>query len=76
MDKALLRPGRFDTQVTVGLPDIKGRRELLELYLDKVKSSTEIDVEVLAKRTSGFSGADIQNLVNTSAIRAAVESEF
>ena len=73
LDKALLRPGRFDTQVTVGLPDVKGRTEILELYLDKIKASTEIDVDVLAKRTSGFSGADVQNLVNTAAIRAAVE---
>lgn len=76
LDKALLRPGRFDTQVTVGLPDVKGRTEIIELYLDKIKASTEIDVDTIAKRTSGFSGADVQNLVNTAAIRAAVEGKL
>ena len=76
LDKALLRPGRFDTQVTVGLPDVKGRTEIIELYLDKIKASTEIDVDNIAKRTSGFSGADVQNLVNTAAIRAAVEGKL
>jgi len=72
LDKALLRPGRFDTEVIVGKPDIKGRREILSLYLAKIKHDDSIDLESLASRTTGFSGADLQNLVNTAAIRAAV----
>lgn len=71
-----MRPGRFDTQVTVAVPDVKGRKELLELYLNKVKCSDEIDIDKWSRRTIGFSGADIQNLVNTAAIRAAVEGNF
>lgn len=75
LDKALLRPGRFDTEVIVGKPDIKGRREILSLYLSKIKHDDSIDLESLASRTTGFSGADLQNLVNTAAIRAAVEGK-
>ena len=75
LDKALLRPGRFDTQVQVNNPDVKGRREILQLYLDKVKHDGSVVVDTLAKRTMGFSGADLQNLVNTAAIRAAVDGK-
>lgn len=75
LDKALLRPGRFDTEVIVGKPDIKGRREILGLYLSKIKHDNSIDVDSLAGRTTGFSGADLQNLVNTAAIRAAIEGK-
>lgn len=73
LDNALLRPGRFDTQVAVTNPDIKGRREILDLYLSKIKHDDSVDVEKLAKMSVGFSGADLQNMVNTAAIRAAVE---
>jgi len=73
LDKALLRPGRFDTQVMVTVPDIKGRREILKLYLSKIKHDESVDLEKIAKMTVGFSGADLQNMVNTAAIRAAVE---
>jgi len=73
LDNALLRPGRFDTQVTVTNPDIAGRREILTLYLAKIKHDDSVDVEKLAKMSVGFSGADLQNMVNTAAIRAAVE---
>lgn len=75
LDKALLRPGRFDTNVEVTLPDVKGRQEILELYISKITHDIAIDVGFWAKKTSGFSGADLQNLVNTAAIRAAVEGE-
>jgi len=75
LDKALLRPGRFDTQVTVPKPDIKGRREILTLYLSKIKHDDSVDLEKLAKMTTGFSGADLQNMVNTAAIRAAVDGK-
>jgi len=75
LDKALLRPGRFDTQVMVINPDIKGRREILELYLSKIKHDDSIDIEKLAKMSVGFSGADIQNMVNTAAIKAAVDGK-
>lgn len=60
LDKALLRPGRFDNQVEVGKPDIKGRREILHLYLSKIKHDDSIDVESIASRTTGFAGADLQ----------------
>ena len=75
LDKALLRPGRFDTQVEVNNPDKKGRTEILHLYLGKIKHDNTINVETLASKTIGFSGADLQNLVNTAAIRAAVEGK-
>jgi ATP-dependent metalloprotease len=75
LDKALLRPGRFDTQVEVPHPDVKGRKEILGLYLSKIKHDDSVNVESLAARTTGFSGADLQNLVNTAAIRAAVDNK-
>ena len=67
---------RFDTNVEVNLPDVKGREEILQLYMDKITHNIGIDVGFWAKKTSGFSGADIQNLVNTAAIRAAVEGTY
>lgn len=73
LDRALLRPGRFDTQVMVPAPDMKGRQEILRLYLSKIKHDESVDVEKLAKMTVGFTGADLENMVNTSAIRAASE---
>ena len=75
LDKALLRPGRFDTQVEVNNPDVKGRTEILELYLGKIKHDHSINVDTLAKKSMGFSGADLQNLVNTAAIRAAIDGK-
>jgi ATP-dependent metalloprotease len=60
----------------VTLPDVKGRQEILELYISKITHDIAIDVGFWAKKTSGFSGADLQNLVNTAAIRAAVEGKF
>ncbi len=73
LDKALLRPGRFDTHVDVPLPDRKGREEILSLYMNKIKTDNQINTDSIVGRTFGFSGADIQNLVNTAAIRAALD---
>src|SRR5690554_1252980 len=71
LDKALLRPGRFDRQVMVGLPDIKGREQILNVHLKKLPSTTGVDVKVLARGTPGFSGAQLANLVNEAALFAA-----
>ncbi len=65
MDKfyrALLRPGRFDVEVHVPVPDLRGRKEILELYLGKIKLNPDVNVEVLARGTTGFTGADIENV--------------
>ncbi|WP_026471001.1 ATP-dependent zinc metalloprotease FtsH [Alkanindiges illinoisensis] len=71
LDKALLRPGRFDRQVAVGLPDIKGREQILNVHMGKLPSVTGVDTKVLARGTPGFSGADLANLVNEAALFAA-----
>lgn len=71
LDKALLRPGRFDRQVSVGLPDIKGREEILNVHLKKLPSTVGVDVRTLARGTPGFSGAQLANLVNEAALFAA-----
>ncbi len=71
LDKALLRPGRFDRQVMVGLPDIKGREQILRVHMRKVPLSDNVRPEVLARGTPGFSGADLANLVNEAALFAA-----
>ena len=71
LDKALLRPGRFDRQVMVGLPDIKGREQILRVHLRKVPAADDVRPEVLARGTPGFSGADLANLVNEGALFAA-----
>jgi cell division protease FtsH len=71
LDRALLRPGRFDRQVHVGLPDIRGREQILQVHMRKVPISTDVNAAVLARGTPGFSGADLANLVNESALFAA-----
>jgi len=71
LDPALLRPGRFDRQVVVDLPDVKGREELFKLYTKSIKVADDIDIETLAKGTPYFSGADIENMVNEAALLAA-----
>jgi cell division protease FtsH len=71
LDKALLRPGRFDRQVMVGLPDIRGREQILRVHMRKVPISKDVQADVLARGTPGFSGADLANLVNESALFAA-----
>eukprot|EP00794_Sanderia_malayensis_P003335 gene3335-3824_t len=75
LDKALTRPGRFDSKVIVPIPDVKGRKDIIELYLKTVPCSDDVDSSVLARGTPGFSGADLSNLVNQAAIRAAVEND-
>ena len=70
LDPALLRPGRFDRQITVNLPDVKGRKEILEVHAKGKKFARGINLENIAKRTVGFSGADLENLLNESALLA------
>ena len=71
LDPALLRPGRFDRQVVVPLPDIKGREQILRVHMKKSPIAPDVDPVVLAKGTPGFSGADLENLVNEAALLAA-----
>ena len=71
LDKALLRPGRFDRQVHVGLPDIRGREQILQVHMRKVPIDPDVNAAVLARGTPGFSGADLANLVNEAALFAA-----
>lgn len=71
LDPALLRPGRFDRQVIVPMPDINGRKQILAVHLKKVKMAKDVDKTVLARGTPGFSGADLENLVNEGALLAA-----
>lgn len=71
LDSALMRPGRFDRQVTVDTPDINGRLEILEVHARNKKLADEISLEVIARRTPGFSGADLANLLNEAAILTA-----
>jgi len=71
LDKALLRPGRFDRQVMVGLPDIKGREQILLVHMRKVPIDVDVKADIIARGTPGFSGADLANLVNEAALFAA-----
>jgi cell division protease FtsH len=71
LDPALLRPGRFDRQVTVGLPDIRGREQILKVHMRKVPLGDDVKASVIARGTPGFSGADLANLVNEAALWAA-----
>ena len=71
LDPALLRPGRFDRQVVVGLPDIRGREQILKVHMRKVPLAEDVDPSKIARGTPGFSGADLANLVNESALFAA-----
>ncbi|MGN0588572.1 MAG: ATP-dependent zinc metalloprotease FtsH [Ruminiclostridium sp.] len=71
LDPALLRPGRFDRQITVGYPDIKGREAILKVHTRNKKLSPDIDLATIAKSTAGFTGADLENLVNEAALLAA-----
>lgn len=70
LDPALLRPGRFDRQVYIELPDLSGRREILDLYSKKVKVGSDVNLQDLARGTTGFSGADLENLLNEAALHA------
>ena len=71
LDPALLRPGRFDRQVTVALPDVKGRKAILEVHAKKVKMAESVDLGVVARGTPGYSGAELANVINEAALLAA-----
>lgn len=71
LDPALLRPGRFDRQITVGLPDVGGREEILKIHSEKKPLAPDVDLGTIAKATAGYSGADLENLMNEAAIYAA-----
>ena len=71
LDKALLRPGRFDRQIVVGNPDVKAREQILEVHARKKKIAEDVDLKLIAKNTSGFSGADLENVLNEAALLAA-----
>ena len=71
LDPALLRPGRFDRNIVIDAPDIKGRKEILRVHTKKIKLSNKVDLETIAKQTPGFSGADLENLCNEAALLAA-----
>ncbi len=71
LDPALLRPGRFDRQVIVPVPDVKGREKILEIYGKKTKLAKDVDLEIIARGTPGFTGADLENLINEAALMAA-----
>ncbi|TXG71127.1 hypothetical protein EZV62_006062 [Acer yangbiense] len=75
LDPALTRPGRFDRHIVVPNPDVKGRQEILELYLQDKPLADNVDVKAIARGTPGFNGADLANLVNIAAIKAAVEGQ-
>ncbi len=71
LDKALLRPGRFDRQIVVSAPDVKAREQILEVHSRKKRLSPDVDLKTIAKNTSGFSGADLENVLNEAALLAA-----
>ncbi len=71
LDKALLRPGRFDRQIVVSSPDVKAREQILEVHSRKKKFGPDVDLKIIAKNTSGFSGADLENVLNEAALLAA-----
>jgi len=72
LDPALLRPGRFDREVVIDLPDVKGREDILKVHLKKVKTSGDVEVSTLARSTPGYSGADLAAIINEAAIMAAL----
>ena len=75
LDRALLRPGRFDRQIVVSAPDVKAREQILEVHARKKRLSDDIDLQTIARNTSGFAGADLENILNEAALLAARENK-
>jgi len=75
LDPALTRPGRFDKIIHVPLPDLKGRKDIIDLYLKKTKSGPDVDAKILARGTPGFTGAELANLINLAAIKATIQNK-
>lgn len=75
LDPALKRPGRFDVEISIEAPDVKGRMDILELYLSKIIKGDDIDINKIARKTTGFTGAELENLVNQAALKAALENK-
>ena len=71
LDKALLRPGRFDRQIVVPSPDVRAREEILEVHARKKRLAEDVDLKIIAKNTAGFAGADLENVLNEAALLAA-----
>ncbi len=71
LDKALLRPGRFDRQIVVSLPDVRAREQILEVHARQKRLADDVDLKIIAKNTAGFSGADLENILNEAALLAA-----
>lgn len=75
LDPALLRPGRFDKHIVLDLPDVKGRLEILKVHAKKIKLAPQVNLEVIAKTTPGFSGADLESLINEAALSAVIKKK-
>ena len=73
LDKALLRPGRFDRQITIGLPDMNGREKILEIHAKDKKLAPDVSLKTIAGDTAGFTGAELANIINEAAIIATIK---